>query len=233
MTLRRGQGIQRLALVGSGSSRLWGLLGVALLLVGCTSQPATAPAIDTTVTHTQTLTRPAPGGIPLRVALQDVPPWPPSQAAPRGEQERSCPYLKAGLNIEPDPNGIDFADLEGNRVQRVAVLTTLKPIGCRFYFQNDYHPVGDILPSTYPTPTEARNAMIATATAGRDANTVRSFLPGIDGISFRTRLSAPDKGQDWAFAFAKDDHMVVIRTDQNQATPANAVYIAQAIAHDF
>ena len=169
----------------------------------------------------------------MRLALQDVPPWSPSEPVPRGEKEVSCPYIKAGPNIEPDPSGNDFADLEGNRVQRVAVLTTLKPIGCRFYFQNDYHPVGDILPSTYPTPTDAHNAMVATADAGTDANSVRSFVPGIDGISFRTRLSAPDNGQDWAFAFAKGDHMVVIRTDQNQATPANAVYLAQAIAHDF
>jgi hypothetical protein len=55
----------------------------------------------------------------------------------------------------------------------------------------------------------------------------------VDGISVRTRLSAPDNGQDWAFAFAKGDHMVVIRTDQNKATPTNAVYIAQAIAQAF
>jgi hypothetical protein len=169
----------------------------------------------------------------MRLALQDVPPWPPTESAPPGEKEASCPYIKAGLNIEPDPSGNDFADLEGNRVQRVAVLTTLKPVGCRFYFQVDYHPVGDILPSTYPSPVDAHNAMAATAEAGTDATSVPSFVPGVDGISFRTRLSAPDNGQDWAFAFAKGDHMVVIRTDQNKATPTNAVYIAQAIAQAF
>ena len=96
----------------------------------------------------------------------NVPPRPPGQPLPRGEVDGSCPYIKAGLNIEDDPSGNDFADLEGNRVQRVTRLTTLKPVGCRFYFQNDYHPTGDILPMTYPSAVEAYNAMVTTAEAG-------------------------------------------------------------------
>jgi hypothetical protein len=167
-----------------------------------------------------------PGAFSL--AAVDVPRRPPEKPLPRGEIARSCPYLKAGRNIEPVPTGDNFADLEGNRVQRVTLLTTLKPVGCRFYFQVDYHPTGDILPSTYSSAVEAHNAMVATAEAGTSARGVPSFVPGVDGISFQTRLNRPDAGKDWAFAFAKRDIMVVVRTDQTNS-PANAELIAQAV----
>lgn len=169
---------------------------------------------------------------PLHLAASDVPPRPPGSALPAGEIEGSCPYIKAGLNIEPESTGQDFADLEGNRVQRVTRLTTLKPVGCRFYFQNDYHPTGDILPSTYPTHLAAYNAMVATARAGTSARGVPAFVPGVDGISFQTKLNSPDHGRDWAFAFVKGNTMVVIRTDQINSQ-ANAQYIAQAIVAKF
>jgi len=117
-------------------------------------------------------------------------------------------------------------------VQRVTRLVSLKPVGCRFYFQYDYHPTGDIIPTTYSSSTEAHNAMVVTAEAGQSVISVRSFVPGIDGISFRTRLNHPDNSQDWAFAFAKGNVMVVVRTDQTD-TSANAIYIAKAIAGKF
>jgi hypothetical protein len=171
--------------------------------------------------------------VPFHLAAVNVPPQPPGHPLPRGEVDGSCPYIKAGLNIEDDPSGNDFADLEGNRVQRVTRLTALKPVGCRFYFQNDYHPTGDILPMTYPSAVEAYNAMVTTAEAGTSVQGVPSFVPGVDGISFRTKLYAPDAGQDWAFAFAKGNILVVVRTDQNSSLPANAEYIAKAIVNRF
>lgn len=220
--------------------RLVAVLGAALLTAGCVSPTRPGPA-ETTVTSTQTLTRPpatpsssaAPRPAPFRLAAVDVPPRPPGAPLPSGEVDGSCPYIKAGLNIEPESTGNNFADLEGNRVQRVTRLTTLKPAGCRFYFQSDYHPIGDILPMTYPSAVEAYNAMVVTAEAGTDTQGIPSFVPGVDGISFRTRLNAPDAGQDWAFAFAKGKILVVVRTDQNSSLPANAENIAKAIVDKF
>jgi len=188
----------------------------------------------TSVTRTQTLTPPSSGGVSVfGLATTDVPARPPDGALPSGEIDGSCPYIKAGLNIEPTSSGADFADLEGDRVQRVTRLTTLDPIGCRFYFQGDYHPIGDILPSTYSSAIEAHNAMVATAQVGANARGVPSFVPGADGVSFQTRLNAPDDGNDWAFAFAKGNVMVVVRTNQDRATPANAENIAKAIVAQF
>ena len=213
-------------------------IAAAFMLVSCTSPSAEPGPSGTTVTSTETLTRPPPSrprsvtphAWPL-VAI-DVPPRPPDAPLPSGEVDGSCPYLKAGLNIEPDSTGNDFAELEGNRVQRVTRLTSLKPVGCRFYFQNDYHPTGDILPSTYSTAREAYNAMVATAQAGTSVQGVPSFVAGVDGISFQTRLNSPDAGQDWAFAFAKGKTLVVIRTDQINIS-ANAEFIARAIVNKF
>lgn len=217
-------------------------LGAVLVLVGCTA-PSHGPGTgETTVTSTQTLTRPASPSTPqssptlpkpFALAAINVPARPPGQPLPRGEVDGSCPYIKAGLNIEPESTGINFADLEGNRVQRVTRLTTLTPIGCRFYFQGDYHPTGDILPVTYSSAVEAHNAMVVTAEAGSSAQGVPSFVPGVDGISFQTKLNAPDGGQDWAFAFAKGNILVVIRTDQNKNLPADAEFIAKAIVNRF
>lgn len=176
---------------------------------------------------------PAARPAPFHLAAVDVPPRPPGQPLPSGEVDGSCPYIKPGPNIDTDPAGDDFADLEGSRVQRVTLLTTLKPVGCRYYFQDDYHPTGDILPKTYSSADEAYNAMVVTAEAGTSAQGVPSFVPGVDGISFRTKLNAPDAGQDWAFAFAKGKILVVVRTDQNSNLPANAENIAKAIVDKF
>jgi hypothetical protein len=216
-------------------------IGAALVVAGCTSPSAGPGTGGTTVTSTQTLTRPAPSTSaaspvvpkPFALAAVVVPARPPGQPLPKGEVDGSCPYIKAGLNIEPEPTGNNFADLEGNRVQRVTRLTTLKPMGCRFYFEDDYHPTGDILPMTYSSATEAYNAMVTTAKAGSSVQGVPSFVPGVDGISFQTRFNAPDAGQDWAFVFAKGKVLVVIRTDQNKNLPADAENIAKAIVDRF
>ena len=216
-------------------------IGAILVMAGCTPHRAGSAANSGSAVSASTAARSAPphtspslpATVPFTLAAVDVPPRPPGQPLPAGEADGSCPYIRAGLNVEPDPSGGDFADLEGNRVQRVTLLTALRPVGCRFYFENDYHPVGDILPVTYPSAVAAHNAMVATAEAGRSGQGVPSFVPGVDGVSFRTAFYAPDAGEDWAFAFAKDKILVVIRTDQNRNLPANAMNIAKAIVAKF
>ena len=88
------------------------------------------------------------------------------------------------------------------------------------------------MPSTYSSPDAAYNAMVLTARAGTSERGAPSFVPGVDGISFRTKMYAPDAGQDWAFAFAKGDVMVVVRTDQTDVA-LNAELIARAIVDKF
>lgn len=223
------------------SYRVVATIGAILVMVSCTAHGAGHAANSDSAMRTSTApgsaqprTSPSlPATVPFTLAAVDVPPRPPWQPLPAGEADGSCPYIKAGLNIEPDPSGGDFADLEGNRVQRVTLLTTLRPIGCRFYFENDYHPVGDILPMTYPSAVAAHNAMVATAEVGSSAQGEPSFVPGVDGVSFRTAFSSPDAGEDWAFAFAKANFLVVVRTDQNRNLPANAMNIAKAIVARF
>lgn len=211
------------------------VVGAAVVLTGCTA--ASPGPVDTTVTSTRTVTRP-PTTItpdvpaPFGAAALDVPAQPPGSPLPAGQVEQTCPYIKAGKNIEPETTGKNFADIEGSRVQRVTVLTELKPVGCRFYWFSDFHPTGDIMPSTYASPTEAHNAMVVTAEAGTGALGVPAFVPGVDGISFRTRMNAADDGQDWAFAFAKGKVMVVIRTDQTDVS-VNARLIAEAVVDRF
>ena len=216
-------------------------VGAVLATVSCTAPTADRRTGEPTGTSTLTLTRSAAPSsqpfashvTPFHVAAVDVPPRPPGQPLPSGEVDGSCPYIKAGLNVEPDSTGDNFADLEGNRVQRVTLLRTLKPVGCRFYFQNDYHPVGDILPMTYPSAVEAYNAIVVTADEGTSVQGVPAFAPGVDGISFRTHFNTIDRGNDWAFVFAKGDILVVVRTDQNSNLPANAEFIAKAIVDEF
>ena len=74
--------------------------------------------------------------------------------------------------------------------------------------------------------------MVLTARAGSSVQSVPGFAPGVDGVSFQTRLSAPDAGRNWAFAFAKGNVMVVVRTDQTDSS-LNAVNIAEAIVDRF
>ncbi|MDT4988970.1 MAG: hypothetical protein QOI74_3064, partial [Micromonosporaceae bacterium] len=49
---------------------------------------------------------------------------------------------------------------------------------------------------------------------------------------YRTKFFSRDGTQDWAFVFAKGEHMVIIHT-QRKDTSRNALYLAQAIAGKF
>ena len=158
-----------------------------LIATGCSAPTRRyTTSSTTTIVSTSTVTstaQPPPLPAAFALAAAEVPARPPGRPLPSGEVDGWCPYIKAGLNVQVDPSGNDFADLEGDRVQRVTILQALTPVGCRFYFQHDYHPIGDILPMTYSSPIEAHNALVETAALGSDAYGVPSFVPGFDGIS--------------------------------------------------
>jgi hypothetical protein len=203
-----------------------------LLLTACTgSGTPSAPGSTLVRTVTETHSAPAaPSFTPAPAAT--VRPLPPGRKAPAGEKDGSCPYLRTGLNEQGD-GGVNLADLEGDRVYRTTRLTRYTPVGCRFYFYAPpYEAVADIRPTTFPSATAARNAMILTAEAGRNVITERDFVPGVDGICFQTRYFGPDGRRDWAFVFAKGRVMVGVYT-QRSDTSRNALYIARAIAAGF
>lgn len=207
----------------------------ALALAACTSQVG-SPSSPAPVTHTSTVTHtrppPAIGFQPPRPAA--VRPLPPGARPARGEKDHRCPYIKTGLDQDYSyKTGQNLADLEGDRVYRTTVLTTLHPVGCRFYFYAPpYEAIAEIRPYTLSTPTEARDAMILIARTGRELITERDFAHGLTGICFRTKFFHADGARDWAFAFAKGRRMVVVYT-QRSDTSRNALYIGRAIAGKF
>jgi hypothetical protein len=215
--------VRRLVLIVAG----------ALALAGCTSSSPSQPA-PITIVHptTKTRTQHVPGKKFTPPPATTVAPRPAGSKLPKGEVDRSCPYIKGGLDSEPT-SGPNVAKREGDRVGRITVLTKLHPMGCRFYFS--YSPneaVADILPRTFKTHLAARAAMIGTATAGAQAETYKNFVKGVTGIRYRTRFYGPDGKQDWAFVFAKGKVMVVVHTQQTNAS-LNAQAIAEAIVGKF
>jgi hypothetical protein len=205
-----------------------------LVLGACSSGSGADPA--TTRTIVQTSTAPAPAVSFTPAPATSVAALPPSGKAPKGEVFRTCPYIEAGLDSEPTtaPN---VADLEGDRVGRVTVLTGFTPVGCRFYFSYSYgdtrhQAVADIQPFTLATSAAARNAMIRTAEAGSSPETEQNFVPGLIGIRYQTRFFGPDGAKDWAFVFAKGRRMVVVHTQQTSSS-LNAQQLAAAVAAKF
>jgi hypothetical protein len=161
-----------------------------------------------------------------------VRPLPPGSTAPKGEKDRPCPYIRAGLNVDGG-GGVNLADLEGDRVYRTTVLSGYHPVGCRFYFYAPpYEAIADIRPRRFATEVAAHNAMVLTARTGHELITERDFVRGVDGICFRTKFFGEDGARDWAFVFAKGPTMVAVYT-QRTDTSRNALYIAKAIAGKF
>jgi hypothetical protein len=216
---------------------------VALAAGACTASgkhdaPSSPPGTVVTGTDTIVTTRTvAPPSSSVRPsAPASVAPLPSSGKAPKGEVKRTCPYLKAGFDAEPT-SGPNYADIEGDRVGTVTVLTGLSPVGCRFYFIGcGYGPcrpaTGDILPYTFATATEAHNAMVTTAAAGKNEEPEPDFAAGADGIRYRTKFFGPNGDRDWAFVFAKGRHMVIIHTWQTNASQS-AQNLAEAIVKHF
>lgn len=226
------KGAVKRAANGAAKRPMLGVASAALVLAGCTSTPPTPP--DTTVTHitTSTSTRPAlvPSYHPPRPAARR--PLPPGAPVHKGETERECPYIHSGLDVDSGA-GVNLADLEGDRVYRRTVLTNFKPVGCRWYFYAPpYEAIAEIQPHRFATAHEAFDAMILTARTGQELITEKNFVPGVDGICFRTKFFAPDGNRDWAFVFAKGATMVIVYT-QRTDTSRNALYIARAIARRF
>jgi hypothetical protein len=194
----------------------------ALLLGACTkSHPV---ATDSTVTQTVTHTRSAPSG--TAVPVHSVAPLPPGQAPAKGEVEKACPYIHSNFD-DGTPN---VADLEGDRVYRTTVITSMNPVGCRFYFwASPYQAVADIVTQRFPSAAQAQAAMLATARAGRSAQTVTALVPGVNGAVFQTSFFGPDGVKDWACAFTKGAVLVIVHTQQNDVS-YNAKQVAAAVA---
>jgi hypothetical protein len=215
--------------------RLLPILVAALALAGCTSSSGDkAPTTTTTTTRTltQTSTRPPQADTFRPPPPATVRPLPPGREPPKGEKDKTCPYIRSGLN-EDDGSGVNVADLEGDRVYRTTVLTKYKPVGCRFYFYAPpYEAVADIRPTTFATAAEAYNAMVRTAQTGTEPIPERDFVKGATGVCFRTKFFGQDGARDWAFVFAKGKVMVIVYT-QRKDTSRNAFYIGKAVAGKF
>ena len=197
----------------------------AVLLSGCTGSSKLTP--DTTTTQTQTVTHTStPTSTFTPKPASTAAPLAPGDTPPRGTVEAKCPYIKSDHPDGP-PN---VADLEGDRVYRTLVLTTMKPVGCRFYFYAPpYEAVADILTQQFGSATDARAAMIATGDHGQHAEGVPNLIPGVDAVLYQTQFYGPDGSKDWACVFAKGTLMVIVHTQQND-TSFNARNLASAIA---
>jgi hypothetical protein len=208
-----------------------GTIALVAALSGCTGKSSSASAPSTTqITEIQTITRapstPASSAPYVPAPATTVAPLGQAKAPmPAGSVEGTCPYI----------SNTDLANAEGDHVYRTATLTTLTPVGCRFYFYSaPYEAIADILPMTFPTATEAYNARGATGAAGTGTLGVKDLIPGVDGVLYKTAFLGPDaaKGGDWACAFAKGKVMVVVHTEQTNVS-FNARQIATLIAAKF
>ena len=213
----------------NSSRRLAGILLIAVLIVAGCSKRAVKVTTTTTstqeVTTTQTLTSPAVAGgsytPPPATAVAAL--GSANAPMPAGEKEGTCPYIA----------NLDFADTEGDRVYRTAVLTTTTPVGCRFYFwSSPFQAIGDIVPTTFATATQAYNAMVATGTAGAATFGVKDIVPGVDGVLYQTAFNPHDGSKDWACTFAKGNIMVTIHTQQTN-TSQDARNLAVLLAPKF
>jgi hypothetical protein len=214
--------------------RLVVALAIILSCIGlsaCGAKSAhSAPTID--ITETQTITK-TPAPLSSAPGSTFVPPPAATVAAlgnahaamPAGEVEGTCPYISNDA----------VADAEGDHVYRTSTLTTLKPVGCRFYFYaSPFEAIADILPTTFATPTDAYNAMVATGAAGTGTLGVKDLIPGVDAVLYKTLFFGDDnaKGGDWACAFAKGNVLVVVHTQQTNVS-FNARSIASMVAPKF
>jgi hypothetical protein len=206
---------------------LLGGVTVAIALSSCTArQHVVTTTRDTTVYATVTETTPAPPPTFKPKPATTLAPLVPGQQPAAGEVEKACPYILSTQDQGPN----SMADLEGDRVYRTTVLTTMKPVGCRFYFYAyPYEAIGEITTRTFPTSAEAHDAIVLTSQTGTAAEGKKDIVPGVDAVVYRTKFFGPDGASDWACVFAKGKAMVIVRT-QRKDTSLNSVLIAQAIA---
>jgi hypothetical protein len=74
--------------------------------------------------------------------------------------------------------------------------------------------------------------MIRVARQGSEPETYKNFVKGVTGIRYRTKFFGPDGKKDWAFVFAKGKVMVIVHTQQTNAS-LNAQAIGRAIVRKF
>ena len=201
------------------------LLALPTLVAGCTS--ASPRVRDTTVVHTVTSTvhaaRPTTTPTFTPAPATTVVGLPPGVAPLRGEREATCPYISTQ----------NAAETEGNRIYRTTIITSTRPVGCRFYFWCcDFHATMDIVPRTFPTALAAYNAMVRTGKAGSNAIGVKALVPGVSAVLYQTKFYGPDGATDWACTFAKGTRMVTVHTNQNDVS-FNAKQLAMLIAPRF
>jgi hypothetical protein len=207
--------------------RLLAIASIAALsgsLAACTSG---SPGPDGTinVTNTRTITRSSPQpGNEKAITFKAAATLPPGQTPPKGEVEKACPYIASTPAENPDVN---VADFEGDHVYRTTVLTTMKPVGCRFYFYaGPFEPIADITTYRYRDNITARNVLVKTVR--KDPKAYQVKISGTDAAySFRAVLN-PEDAEDWACIYLKGSLLVVVRTRQPIAF--NAREIAGAIA---
>jgi hypothetical protein len=206
--------------------------GVALMIAlsACTpKQRVITTTTDRTVHTTVTLTSKPPAPTFKPVPAATLPPLVPGQQPAAGEVEKACPYILSTQDQGP----VSMADLEGDRVYRTTVLTTMKPVGCRFYFYAPpYEAIAEITTRTFPTASQAHDAIVLTSRTGTAAEGKPGIVSGVDAVVYRTKFFGEDGARDWACVFAKGKVMVTVRT-QRYDTSLNAVLIAQAIAPKF
>jgi hypothetical protein len=204
-------------------------IGFTMALTACTPKPHIVTTTrDTTVHATVTKTSQAPPQFKPDPATT-LPPLVPGQQPAAGEVEKACPYILSTQDQGPD----SMADLEGDRVYRTTVLTTMRPVGCRFYFwAPPYEAIAEITTRTFATNREAHDAIVLTSQAGADAEGKPNLVAGVDAVLYRTRFYGPDGARDWACVFAKARVMVIVRTQRTDQS-LNALLIAQAIAAKF
>jgi hypothetical protein len=200
-------------------------LAVAALGSCTSSAPTPGPTLTRTVTSTTT---PPPTFVPK--PAKSVAPLPPGASPAAGETEKPCPYI---ASTPADNPAVNLADIEGDHVYRTTVLTTLKPVGCRFYFYSGpYQAIADIVPRTFADAITAHNAMVLTARAGTQQIGKKGIAAGVDAILYRTKFFGPDGPRDWACAFSTGTVLVVVHT-QRADTSLSALLIAQAVVARF
>ncbi len=187
------------------------------LLAGCSGHTVVVGS-TTTIDQTQTVRH--------TVAPPPPPPTGAIDAGPVSSADADCPYIDKQT----------AADLEGNRIGRVVVLSQQgKPVGCQFFFDPNWgYPrmTMQITSATYRTSTDAYNAMVRTGAAGRNTEPVHDLVPGVDAVLYQTRFYAPDGDSDWACTFAKGTRLVTVQTDQSDVS-YNARHLAETVALRF
>ena len=204
------------------------------LLIGCTAHRTVITTTTTDVTQTQTVVHTSTPPITVKVSPDSsVAPLPPGTNPAAGEVDGNCPYIAPGPTLGDASVTPNLAGDEGDHVYRVTLLTTLHPVGCRFYFYAPpYEAVADIQPYTYATEIDARNALVLASRTGTDPQPRPSMAPGVDAILYRTAFFGDDGRQDWACAFAKGKILVIVHTQQNRDS-LNAFTIARDIVGKF